>query len=202
MARQSWPPERVEAIASWKKKNNATWKEVGKEFGISPAVAQGVYSRHTRKKKKGRGPGLKKRVSKRRGLPEFVDVQASSQGSGKAIVIVCKIDEIAALLREMELRITRVFLETDMRMGFDGLREIAQENKVGLGEGSTVVFLNRRGTKFKVLLQNKYIVYYSNGNHRVPLEALAELPEAFGGTKAEMSAAIRKSLIKRGIRGI
>lgn len=97
------------------------------------------------------------------------------------------------------MKLTRVFLETDMRMSFDGLRKLAAENKAGLDADSTIMFMNRKGTKFKVLRANKYLVYYSNGTQRIPLEALSELPEAFGGSALEMREAIRKSLAKRGI---
>jgi hypothetical protein len=89
------------------------------------------------------------------------------------------------------MRITRVFLDTDMRMSFEGLRKIAQEAKTKLGEDSMILFLNHAATKFKVLTANKYVVYYSNGHRRIPLDALKHLPSTFGGTEL---AAIKKSL--------
>lgn len=95
------------------------------------------------------------------------------------------------------MRITRVFLQTDMRMSFKGLREVAEENSAGLGVESTIIFVNRALTKFKLLRANKYIVYYSNDNKRIPLEALAELPEAFGGSKIEVQKAIQKTIEKK-----
>ena len=95
------------------------------------------------------------------------------------------------------MRVTRVFLDTDMRMSFDGLRKLAEENSAGLNCDSTIMFMNRARTMFKVLRANKYLVAYSNGQRKIPLEAITELPQAFGGTELEMNEAIRKSIMKK-----
>lgn len=97
------------------------------------------------------------------------------------------------------MRITRVILDSDMRCSFDGLRKIAEDCSAGLNNDSTIMFMNRKTTMFKVLRGNKYLVTYSNGHKRIPLEAISELPEAFGGTALEMNEAIKKSLLKKGI---
>jgi hypothetical protein len=95
------------------------------------------------------------------------------------------------------MRLTRVFLDQDLRSGFEGLRKIAKEVETNL-EGS-VVFINRRMTSFKLLHQDAYLIYYKNGNRRIPIEALRHLPESFGGSELEMKGAIKKSLTDRGL---
>lgn len=94
------------------------------------------------------------------------------------------------------MRLTRVFLETDLRCAFDGLRMIAKNSKTKL-EDTTVLFMNRKCTAFKMLTNNTYCIYYRNGSRRIPLEALSELPMAFGGSAMEMNEAIKKVVVKR-----
>lgn len=95
------------------------------------------------------------------------------------------------------MRITRVFLGSDLRCSFDGLRALAVKAKTKINEDSSVLFINTARTKFKMLRANTYLVYYSNGNRRIPLEAIGHLPQAFGGTEAEMDDAIRKSIAEK-----
>lgn len=95
------------------------------------------------------------------------------------------------------MRLTRVFLNTFMGYGFEGLREIAKEAKSKLGPDTNVLFLNRKMTSFKMVLNDNYIVYYKNGGRKIPLDAIAHLPENFGGSQMEMSEAIKKSLISK-----
>ena len=94
------------------------------------------------------------------------------------------------------MKITRVFLSSDLRCSFDGLRALATKEKTNLVK-TTVIFINTARTKFKLLVDDKYLIYYSNGSRRIPLEALVHLPQAFGGTDVEMNQAIRKSLEER-----
>lgn len=97
------------------------------------------------------------------------------------------------------MKIARVFLETDMRMGFQGLHRVLGNNKInplGLDPESYYVFMNRKRTKFKVI-SGKYLVYFNNGNRMIPLEAIQYLPRNFGGSQLEMSEAIRKVVLKQ-----
>lgn len=91
------------------------------------------------------------------------------------------------------MRLTRIFFDTDLRCSFVGLRAIAKSARTEL-EGTTVMFLNRSTTAFKVMTDNKYVVSYNNGHRRIPIEALKNLPASFGGTELEMKQAIEKSL--------
>lgn len=98
------------------------------------------------------------------------------------------------------MRLTRVFLDTDLRCAFEGLRAVAKGAKTDL-DGATVVFMNRRCTAFKVIHKNAYMVYYKNNDKRIPLDALRHLPEHFGGSEMEMTAAIRKTVEEKlGVR--
>lgn len=97
------------------------------------------------------------------------------------------------------MKIARVFLETDMRMGFQGLHRLLARNSVNpqnLNPEHYYVFMNRKRTKFKVI-SGHYLVYFNNGNKLIPLEALQFLPRNFGGSEVEMSEAIRKVVLKQ-----
>lgn len=96
------------------------------------------------------------------------------------------------------MKLARVFLETDMRMGFQGLHRLLIKNHVNpqnLNPDHYYVFMNRARTKFKVI-SGQFLVYFNNGNRLIPLEAIQYLPKNFGGSELEMSDAIRKVVIK------
>lgn len=95
------------------------------------------------------------------------------------------------------MRLTRVFLDTSMSLGFDGLREIAKKADTPIGPNMNVLFMNKAMTAFKVMVNNTYLVYFRNGRRKIPLEAIKHLPQEFGGTEMEVKAAIRKSLIEK-----
>lgn len=97
------------------------------------------------------------------------------------------------------MKIARIFQETDMRMNFQGLHRLLTKASVdprNLNPDHYYIFMNRACTKFK-LISGAYLVYFNNGNRRIPLEAIQYLPKNFGGTEAQMNEAIRKSLEKR-----
>ena len=84
-----------------------------------------------------------------------------------------------------------------MRCNFPGLQKTlrkAQINPETLSERSFIVFLNAKGTKFKLLVGNSYIVYYSNGNKQIPLNAITHLPSCFEGKKFDFTKAVAKSI--------
>ena len=97
------------------------------------------------------------------------------------------------------MKLARVFLETDMRMGFQGLHRTLNQHKVNtnnLDPEAYYVFMNRKRTKFKVI-SGQYLVYFNNGNRIIPLEAIQYLPRNFGGSELEMTEAIRKVVLKQ-----
>jgi hypothetical protein len=91
------------------------------------------------------------------------------------------------------MRVTRVFLDVDMRQSFPGLARVMAKASAGTPVDS-VLFINRRMTAFKVMTDGLFITYYNNGNRRIPLDAIKFLPQSFGGTEIEMNQAIEKSL--------
>jgi len=97
------------------------------------------------------------------------------------------------------MKIARVFQESDMRQGFQGLHRQLRKVSVdpsNLDPDHYYIFMNRACTKFK-LISGPYLVYFNNGSRRIPLDAIQYLPKNFGGTETQMNEAIRKSLIKR-----
>lgn len=90
------------------------------------------------------------------------------------------------------MRIARIFFDVDMRQSFEGLKKIAEDAKTDLSH--TILFMNRKMTSFKILQQESYLVYFKNGNRRIPLDAIQHLPMAFGGSEFEFNRAIEKSL--------
>lgn len=94
------------------------------------------------------------------------------------------------------MRITRVYLDVDMRQNFDGLNKVMASAKVAIGNSSpttVILFINRKRTAFK-MLADKYMVFYKSDHGPIPLDALKYLPQVFGGSPTEMNEAIRKSL--------
>lgn len=95
------------------------------------------------------------------------------------------------------MEIARVFLDVNMGLGFQGLERIMSEAKIkksSLSDRSFIVFINRRATKFKLLVGTSYLVYFNNGDKRFPLEALSNLPMAFDGKKFDFNRAIEKTI--------
>lgn len=91
------------------------------------------------------------------------------------------------------MRLTRLFLDTDLRCSFVGLRKIAKDAKTDT-KGSNILFLNRTATQFKVLVQDRYCVTSPPSGRRIPLEALRHLPKDFGGSELELNRMIEKSV--------
>jgi hypothetical protein len=97
------------------------------------------------------------------------------------------------------MRIARLFLESDLRQGFQGLHKILQNAKINpsaLNPEHYYIFMNRACTKFK-LISGAYLVYFNNGNRMIPLDAIQYLPRNFGGKETEMNEAIRTSLTRK-----
>jgi len=95
------------------------------------------------------------------------------------------------------MRIARVYFEQDMRCNFPGLEAVMRKEGVDpqtLPSGSFTLFMNAARTKFKMMVGNAYLVYFSNGNKRIPLEAIQHLPQFFDGTTLDFAKAIEKSV--------
>jgi len=97
------------------------------------------------------------------------------------------------------MKIARIFLESDLRQGFQGLHSVLSKHKINpknLNPEHYYIFMNRACSKFK-MLSGSYLVYFNNGNRRIPLNAIQYLPKNFGGTETQMNEAIRKTLVER-----
>lgn len=95
------------------------------------------------------------------------------------------------------MKIARIFFDVDMRCNFEGMREVIKDAKVDLktiASDYVVILMNRKKTAFKMLVDNAYIIYYKNGNRRIPLEAIQYIPQRFGGSEMEFNKAVEKSL--------
>lgn len=92
------------------------------------------------------------------------------------------------------MQIARVFFNVHMGQNFQGLLRICRDNRLKPEQNpeSYVVFINTAKTKFKLLIGDKYLVYHSNGNKVIPLDAIQFLPHAFTGREFKFDAAIEK----------
>lgn len=95
------------------------------------------------------------------------------------------------------MRLARIYFDVDMRCSFDGIRKFLEEEDFDvktMNKGDLIIFLNRKMTMFKMLAGDKYLVNYSNGTSRIPLEAIQYLPTYFDGSELQFSQAIEKSV--------
>lgn len=98
------------------------------------------------------------------------------------------------------MEIARVYLDTHMGMGFDGLKSIMRKSKVdpdSLTAGKFTVFINRKQTKFKVLIGSSFLIYHNNGERKFPLEAISHFPTFFDGKKLDFSRAVEKVIMAK-----
>ena len=94
------------------------------------------------------------------------------------------------------MKIARVFLDTSLVAGFDGLASVARKHDVewqAMGSDEVLVFINRRKTSFKLLTASKYLIYWRS-TQRIPLEAIRNLPAAFVGKSFDFNKSIEKTL--------
>ena len=87
------------------------------------------------------------------------------------------------------MQIAQIFFDVHMGLAFNGLGEILKKNKVD-ARNSYVVFMNKKKNKFKLLMNDKYLVYHDNKNNPVSLDSLRYLPQAFMGDSFDFSHAV------------
>jgi len=90
-----------------------------------------------------------------------------------------------------------VFLESDLRCGFDGLTKMMQKEKYSITDKdkpSFVLFMNKARTAFKLFVGPHYLMYYKNGYRRIPLEAISRIPRYFNGKALNMRGAIAETV--------
>lgn len=94
------------------------------------------------------------------------------------------------------MRIARIFFDSDLRCGFEGLTEHARkENSPLKNLNGYAIFINRARTAFK-LIAREYLVYYRNGRRIIPLTALQFLPERFGAGELNIDKAMSRAILK------
>ncbi len=99
--------------------------------------------------------------------------------------------------------IIQVFLNVDMRNMHDGLTKIAKKNGIEVGILSArqyVVFINAAKTKVKVYAANDTIAYSRSKSGKLQMEAVAKIPECFGGGAFNYDQALKlvlEELLKR-----
>jgi len=94
------------------------------------------------------------------------------------------------------MKIARIYFDQDMRNGFDGFKSVLRKDRIEPSASTDMfIFINRAQTKFKIL-NNSYLVYFSNGNRKIPLTAFQYLPVSFGGTELDLKASMQKAIYK------
>jgi len=101
-------------------------------------------------------------------------------------------------------RICKLFFDVNMALGHDGLAELAKKAGVKLDlldTGDLLMFLNRKGTRLKVLgAQGKVVGYLRMPDNRpIMREALQFIPQTFGSEGFDYTHACRIALSHKGI---
>lgn len=91
------------------------------------------------------------------------------------------------------MQIASIFFDTHMGLAFNGLGEILRKNKIDPRD-KMVVFLNSKKTKFKLLINDKYLVYHDNKNTMIDLNSIRHLPKAFEGSSFDFSRAVEGAI--------
>lgn len=95
------------------------------------------------------------------------------------------------------MEIARVFLDVNMSLSFGGLTDMMKKAKLkpdAWPSGRFVIFINRKQSAFKVLINNQFLVYHNTGGRKFPLEAIQHFPDFFDGRRIDFDAAVSKVL--------
>lgn len=101
------------------------------------------------------------------------------------------------------MNIGRIFLDSDLRQGFDGLMRDARKAGIdpqAIPSDEVLVFINRKVTSFKLLTASHYLVYWRS-TKRLPLDAIKNLPAAFTGRSFDFNKSIEKTLLDKCRKG-
>jgi hypothetical protein len=92
------------------------------------------------------------------------------------------------------MQIARVFFDVHMGQNFKGLMDMCKKNHINVSYSQYILFINKKRTKFKMFVGDKYLVYHDNRGQAFPLEAIKNLPLAFEGDTFDFSKAITKTV--------
>ena len=97
--------------------------------------------------------------------------------------------------------IVRLFLDTDMRLSFQGLKKRALSDKVDLSKLKThehVVFINARKDRVKLLSPNGVMSYLWKSDGAIDVGSIGQIAKTFSRTgKINVDASIKTELERK-----
>ncbi len=96
----------------------------------------------------------------------------------------------------MANKLLRVFLDTDMRAGHNGLSKVALKDNVNvadLKEGQHIVFVNKKADKIKIYSAKNIVSYLLSGS-RLELSSLNYFADCFGADGFKYDKALKTVL--------
>lgn len=91
--------------------------------------------------------------------------------------------------------LTHFFQDVDLRCSHDGLSELIRKEKIKIGEGDFVVFMNTSRTMIKMFCHGKdAILHYKKDGRVLDPGIVKYLPKYCGGTELDIDGAIREHL--------
>lgn len=95
----------------------------------------------------------------------------------------------------MKSTLAHIFLDVDMRLGHEGLKEMLRSKKIKVKDGDFVVFLNAPRTIIKCFCNSlEAILHVKNNNKRLDLGVIKYLPKYCNGPELNLDAAIEENL--------
>lgn len=79
------------------------------------------------------------------------------------------------------MAVAKLFFDVNMGLGIPGLTNLAREKRTRPGDGKYLLFMNRKRTKVKILLDEQTLVTYSKASGVITIEELKALPLTFKG---------------------
>ncbi len=79
------------------------------------------------------------------------------------------------------MAITKVIFDVPMNLGIPGLTSLAREKKIKTGEGRYILFMNRKRTRVKILLDEETLFVYSPQSGAITVDQLKAIPSLFKG---------------------
>lgn len=99
----------------------------------------------------------------------------------------------------MSNEVIRVYPDSDLRSGHDGLRKSLRKDgrdPETLDNGQFYLFINRRQSAFKMFAANNTLVHYKSPRGRVDLRTIQFIPQCMSGGKLNFNKALTLMLDK------
>lgn len=92
-------------------------------------------------------------------------------------------------------KLAHIFLDIDMRMGHEGLKEYLKKKKIKMREGDFIVFLNHTRTIIKCFCNSlDAILHVKNSDKRLDLGVIKYLPKYCNGPELNLAGAVEENL--------